>query len=48
MNYIKLIPRRLRQVAYDKLIDELRKIDERDVALFGARVLAAARKVLAL
>ncbi len=48
MNYIKLIPKALRTALYLKLLDELQQINEQDVQRFSQRVLAAARKVLAL
>lgn len=48
MNYVKLVPRLLREALYFKLVDELQRITESDIAAYRARVLAAARKVLSL
>jgi hypothetical protein len=48
MNLIKLIPAFIRQSLFLALAAELARITETDVARFEERVLAAARKVLAL
>jgi len=48
MNLARFLPRFIRQSLYLALVAELQGITSSDVASFSARVLAAARKVLAL
>jgi hypothetical protein len=48
MNLTRFLPRFIRQSLYLALVSELQSITDQNVASFAAKVLAAARKVLAL
>lgn len=48
MNFIRLVPKPLRQAIYDKLLAQMRRIDARDVAVFSREVLRIARQILSL